>query len=159
MGVKTKKEELTEDELVRSIFLELADLLEYLGENRFKVLAYRRAVKSIESSGKSIRELLEKGELTKLPNVGKVVEKKTREILETGKLRKLEEVRAKIPENIREMIIKLPISPSSVATLVKAGVDSMKKLRDMVLDGRINSVQNLSKRTINRLRKYFESNA
>ena len=159
MGVKTKKEELTEDELVRSIFLELADLLEYLGENRFKVLAYRRAVKSIESSGKSIRELLEKGELTKLPNVGKVVEKKTREILETGKLRKLEEVRAKIPENIREMIIKLPISPSSVATLVKAGVDSMKKLREMVLDGRINSVQNLSKRTINRLRKYFESNA
>ena len=159
MGVKTKKEELTEDELVRSIFLELADLLEYLGENRFKVLAYRRAVKSIESSGKSIRELLEKGELTKLPNVGKVVEKKTREILETGKLRKLEEVRAKIPENIREMIIKLPISPSSVATLVKAGVDSMKKLRDIVLDGRINSVQNLSKRTINRLRKYFESNA
>jgi len=158
MGVKTKKEELTEDELVRSIFLELADLLEYLGENRFKVLAYRRAVKSIESSGKSIRELLEKGELTKLPNVGKVVEKKTREILETGKLRKLEEVRAKIPENIREMIIKLPISPSSVATLVKAGVDSMKKLREMVLDGRINSVQNLSKRTINRLRKYFESN-
>ncbi|MCD6124059.1 hypothetical protein J7J62_02675 [bacterium] len=159
MGVKTKKEELTEDELVRSIFLELADLLEYLGENRFKVLAYRRAVKSIESSGKSIRELLEKGELTKLPNVGEVVEKKTREILETGKLRKLEEVRAKIPENIREMIIKLPISPSSVATLVKAGVDSMKKLREMVLDGRINSVQNLSKRTINRLRKYFESNA
>ena len=159
MGVKTKKEELTEDELVRSIFLELADLLEYLGENRFKVLAYRRAIKSIESSGKSIRELLEKSELTKLPNVGEVVEKKTREILETGKLRKLEEVRAKIPENIREMIIKLPISPSSVATLVKAGVDSMKKLRDMVLDGRINSVQNLSKRTINRLRKYFESNA
>jgi len=159
MGVKTKKEELTEDELVRSIFLELADLLEYLGENRFKVLAYRRAVKSIESSGKSIRELLEKGELTKLPNVGEVVEKKTREILETGKLRKLEEVRAKIPENIREMIIKLPISPSSVATLVKAGVDSMKKLREMVLSGRINSVQNLSKRTINRLRKYFESNA
>lgn len=159
MGVKTKKEELTEDELVRSIFLELADLLEYLGENRFKVLAYRRAVKSIESSGKSIRELLEKGELTKLPNVGEVVEKKTREILETGKLRKLEEVRAKIPENIREMIIKLPISPSSVATLVKAGIDSMKKLRDMALDGRINSVQNLSKRTINRLRKYFESNA
>jgi len=159
MGINTKKEGLTEDELVRSIFLELADLLEYLGENRFKVLAYRRAVKSIESSGKSIRELLEKGELTKLPNVGKVVEKKTREILETGKLRKLEEVRAKIPENIREMIIKLPISPSSVATLVKAGVDSMKKLREMVLDGRINSVQNLSKRTINRLRKYFESNA
>jgi len=159
MGINTKKEGLTEDELVRSIFLELADLLEYLGENRFKVLAYRRAIKSIESSGKSIRELLEKGELTKLPNVGEVVEKKTREILETGKLRKLEEVRAKIPENIREMIIKLPISPSSVATLVKAGVDSMKKLREMVLDGRINSVQNLSKRTINRLRKYFESNA
>lgn len=159
MGENTKKEGLTEDELVRSIFLELADLLEYLGENRFKVLAYRRAVKSMESSGKSIRELLEKGELTKLPNVGEVVEKKTREILETGKLRKLEEVRAKIPENIREMIIKLPISPSSVATLVKAGVDSMKKLREMVLDGRINSVQNLSKRTINRLRKYFESNA
>ena len=159
MGINTKKEGLTEDELVRSIFLELADLLEYLGENRFKVLAYRRAVKSIESSGKSIRELLEKGELTKLPNVGEVVEKKTREILETGKLRKLEEVRAKIPENIREMIVKLPISPSSVATLVKAGVDSMKKLREMVLNGRINSVQNLSKRTINRLRKYFESNA
>jgi len=159
MGINTKKEGLTEDELVRSIFLELADLLEYLGENRFKVLAYRRAVKSIESSGKSIRELLEKGELTKLPNVGEVVEKKTREILETGKLRKLEEVRAKIPENIREMIIKLPISPSSVATLVKAGVDSMKKLREMVHNGRINSVQNLSKRTINRLRKYFESNA
>jgi len=148
-------DELTETVLKKLLLL--ADCLEYLGENRFKVLAYRRAVRSIQESGMRIAELYRSGALRELPNVGEAVFKKVGEIIETGELKKLNEALGEIPHDVAEMLQKLPISGEKVKCLTSSGIDSMEKLRAAVLKGSLDGVHNLGKSARDRIEKFFKS--
>lgn len=144
-------------EKVVEILLRLADYLEFLGENRFKVLAYRRAVRSIEESGASIEELYRTGRLRELAGVGEVIVKKVGEILETGKLRKLEEVSTRIPPEVREMIDKLPVSGGKVARLVDAGIRSLADLIAAAKTDKLEKIPGLGAKTRKKLLEFAES--
>ena len=64
---------------------DIAELLELEGANRFRIRAYRNAVRSIETSTKRLSDLAEAGiPLTSLPGIGKELERHILEILETG---------------------------------------------------------------------------
>ena len=134
----------------------LADYLEFLGENRFKIIAYRRAVRSVEENGKNIAELYRSGELKNISGVGDAVFKKVGEIIKTGKLGKLEEVSATIPKNVRKMLEKLPVSGKKVRSLVDNGIDSMEKLRFAVMSKKLNEIPKLGKISIEKIEKYFQ---
>ncbi len=150
----SKMDNLTKNFLDKILLL--ADYLEFLGENRFKIIAYRRAVRSIEENGKNIAELYRSGELKNISGVGDAVFKKVGEIIETGKLGKLEEISATIPKNVRNMLEKLPVSGKKVRSLVDNGIDSMEKLRFAVMSKKLNEIPKLGKISIEKIEKYFQ---
>ena len=61
-------------------------MLDILGENRFKVLAYRRASENILSLGQDIRAYWQAGTLQEIPGIGPAIADKIDELLSTGKL-------------------------------------------------------------------------
>lgn len=146
---------IEENEHIKTILLELADLLEFLGENQFKVIAYRRAARTIETFDKPISELIRNGEYETLPGIGKIILQKTEEILRTGNLRKLEEICSQIPGSIREMIKFLPISPKKIACLVKNGIDSLDKLKNSLADGSLEKIPDLGEQSRRKIKAYF----
>ena len=142
-------------ELVKNILLELAKILEFLGENRFKIIAYRRAVRSIEQANKPIVDLYRSGELSKLPGVGKVIVAKIGEILETGKLKKLEQLKIQLSPEILEMLEKLPISGAKVKYLVENNIDSIDKLRNLYESNKLSTLAELGNKSIKIITSYF----
>ncbi|MCD6594915.1 hypothetical protein J7L68_04485 [bacterium] len=142
-------------ELVKNILLELAKILEYLGENRFKIIAYRKAVRSIEQANKPVDELYRSGELAKLSGVGKIIIEKIGEILETGKLQKLEQVKSKLPSEILEMLEKLPISGAKVKCITDNGIGSIEKLLNLYESNKLDTIANLGVKSIKSIKSYF----
>jgi DNA polymerase (family 10) len=61
---------------IAGIFDEMADILEVKGENQFKIRAYRRAARTIETLTQDLKVIAERGgvsELKKIPGVGEPV--------------------------------------------------------------------------------------
>ncbi len=102
-------------------FRELADLLEFKGEDFFKVRAYRRAAKIIAGLNEPIGQLLKEGKLAGVPGIGKNILAKIQEIVTTGSMRKLEELRLDFPASILE-IMDLPGIGPVTAWMLRAEV-------------------------------------
>jgi DNA polymerase (family 10) len=82
--------------------LRLAHLLADQKGNPFKIKAYRRAAKTIQTVGDSFDELVRSGaDLTEYPGIGKAIGGAIQEIVQTGTLRQVEALRSQAsPERV-----------------------------------------------------------
>ena len=79
------------------IFNKMGDALELKGESIFKVSAYHKSAKTLESLTEDIEKIWKEDRLQTLPGVGKGIAKKIDEYLRTGKIKKYEEIISKTP--------------------------------------------------------------
>ena len=68
---------------IAEIFSSIGDIMDILGENRFKVLAYRRAAENIMSLGQDLRSFWRAGTLQEIPGIGQAIAEKIDELLTT----------------------------------------------------------------------------
>jgi DNA polymerase (family 10) len=117
--------------------LEVADLLDRIsllleasGEERFKVIAYRRAGTSIRNLTEDIEDVWRSQRLEEIPYVGEGIAKKIDEYLRTGKLRYLETLEQKVPSGVVELM-KIPgVGPRTAYKLAKEfGITSLEDLQ------------------------------
>ncbi|MHA1276774.1 MAG: DNA polymerase/3'-5' exonuclease PolX [Candidatus Helarchaeota archaeon] len=104
---------------IADILYEIADILEIQGEIQWKVLAYRRAARTLESLSEDIAEIIG---TKKLAGIGKAIEDKIEELLTTGKMEYYEAIKKKIPPIIIEMT-RIPDVGPKTAKLI---YDSLK---------------------------------
>lgn len=123
---------------IANIFYEIAELLEIQGEIQFKVLAYRRAARTIENLSQNIAEIIGK---EKLPGIGKAIETKINEILETGKLEFYEKLKTEIPP-VLVQIIQIPSIGPKTAKLLYDNLH-IKTLEDLEKAARTHQVQRI----------------
>ena len=88
-------------------FDQLADLSEILGEQSFRVGAYRRAAARIRDTASSVAELALEGKAKELPGIGKTIEAKIVEVVETGEMEALAKRRAEVPGEVASFM-RLP---------------------------------------------------
>ncbi len=79
---------------------ELGILYELDGADRFRVLAYREAARTIQDSPVSLEQLARDDRLTELPNVGKTLAEKVVALVETGEIPAAEKLKAKFPPSL-----------------------------------------------------------
>jgi len=98
---------------VARIFDEIADLLEILDENPFRVRAYRNAARTVRVLGEPLASLAgeDGAALAKLPGIGKDLAGKILEILKTGDLELRRELTKKIPATLLEMMRVQGVGP------------------------------------------------
>lgn len=100
------------------IFDEIADIFEVKGENTFKIRAYRRAARTIETLTQDLKVIAERGginELKKIPGVGNAIAKKILEIAETGDCKKHIELKQEVPTGLLELLAIPRIGPKTAA--------------------------------------------
>nr|CBH37176.1 conserved hypothetical protein, containing PHP domain [uncultured archaeon] len=100
------------------IFDEIADIFEVKGENPFKIRAYRRAARTIESLTQDLKVIAERGgvsELKKIPGVGEGIAKKILEIAETGDCKKHIELKQEVPSGVLELLAIPRVGPKTIA--------------------------------------------
>lgn len=124
---------------VAQVFDEIADLLEILDENAFRIRAYRNAARLVEGLGDSLTDMLAKGEkLTELPGIGKDLAAKIGEIAQTGTCAAREKLRQQLPPTLTTLL-KIPgLGPKRVQTLYRQlDISTPEQLYAAVKDGKV----------------------
>lgn len=100
-------------------FTEMADLMEILGEDRFRVISYRTAARVIGETTADLEALAKAGELQTIPGVGKSTEAKILEFIQTGKITRHQELLAKVPPGLAELLHIQHLGPKTALKLWK----------------------------------------
>ncbi|RDI74059.1 PHP domain-containing protein [Gaiella occulta] len=109
----------------------LADLSEILGEQPFRVLAYRRAAARIRDTAASVAELALAGTARELPGIGKTIEAKIVEAVESGEMQALSRRRAQVPGEVASFMRLPGLGPKTAARIWRElGVTTLAGLRE-----------------------------
>ena len=140
---------------------EVADLLEILDANPFRVRAYRNAIRTIQEHAVPLRKLVAEGaDLTELPSIGKGMAENIVELVETGELSVIDQMIEEYPAlGDREVvaslieITRLPgIGPKKVRKLwEELGVESIEDLKVVASEGRVADLEGFGKKTEERI--------
>lgn len=124
---------------VAEILERIALLLEATGEEeRFKIVAYRRAATSIRNLEEDIEKLHKEGKISEIRYVGEGIAKKINEYLETGKLTYLEELEKKVPKGAVELMQVPGIGPRTAYKLASNyAITSIQELKEALISGRL----------------------
>ncbi len=130
------------------IFNEIADLLELAGENFYKVLAYRKASRSLQRINAEVADLQREGRLSDVPGIGKNLRSKIEEILKTGKCTYLEELRRNVPQGMRYMLAIPGLGPSSIRLIYqKLSVETLEELEKAAKKKKIRELPGMGPKT------------
>ncbi|MCH9023128.1 MAG: DNA polymerase/3'-5' exonuclease PolX, partial [Planctomycetes bacterium] len=120
------------------IFNQMADVMEILGEDRFRINSTRRIARVIKDSGADIAALVKQEKLQELSGVGKASAEKIKEYVETGSIGVHQELLGRIPSGLLEMLRIPGMGPKGVAALWKGlKVESVADLREAIEAGRV----------------------
>src|SRR3989304_8739988 len=111
------------------IFSEIADMLEIKEESIFRISAYRRAARAMESLTEDVAEVAARDDLEEIPGGGTSTAEKIEEDLESGKITYYEELRASLPAGIATRMSAPEVGPKTAILLYeKLGVPSIAEL-------------------------------
>tara|TARA_R110002049_G_scaffold72490_6_gene187332 strand:+ start:4656 stop:6386 length:1731 start_codon:yes stop_codon:yes gene_type:complete len=90
---------------IADVFDEMAELLEFRGENPFRIRAYQNGARAIRELDESVESILadQSRDLSKVPGIGKTLVEKSRTLVQTGSLPQLIQLRQEIPQVVIQM--------------------------------------------------------
>lgn len=137
---------------VAALLRRIAGILDIQGENRFKVMAYRRAADNIEALPRDLADYWREGRLREIPGIGEALSEKLDELLRTGRMSYLEELEQQVPPGVVEML-EIPEVGPKTARLVweRLGITSIEQLREAAETGRLRQLPGMGAKTEQRI--------
>ena len=135
---------------IEAAFEHIADLLEYRGDNLFRVRAYRNAARTIGGLVESLASVRSDPDrqLTDLEGIGTDLAGKIDSLLDTGRLPLLEELERQVPAVVFDLMRVPGLGPKKVKTLVDAlGIDSLAALEEACREGRVRGIKGFGPKT------------
>ncbi len=90
---------------IADVFDEMAELLEFRGENPFRIRAYRNGAQAIRNLDEPVAAIVNDPDrnLADISGIGKTISEKTETLIQTGGLPQLEELRQAVPPIVIQM--------------------------------------------------------
>lgn len=131
------KSKLSKEEIIE-ILDHLAQLLELRGENSFKIRAYQRAARALETLSEPLEQLVEEGRLGEVEGIGKAIEEKVTELVTMGKLPYYDELVASFPATLFELFELQGLGAKKIKILHETlGVNSIADLQTVCESGKV----------------------
>ncbi|HEY2840792.1 MAG TPA: DNA polymerase/3'-5' exonuclease PolX [Pirellulales bacterium] len=118
--------------LIADAFDQIADLLEFQGENPFRLRAYRNASRTIRDLGEPLSALAAQGveALKEIPGIGQDLAQKIATLVTTGDLPMLRDLAAKTPPSVLALLRVPGLGPKKAAVLYKElNIGTLDQLR------------------------------
>ena len=123
---------------IAAILYEMAELLELHAENRFKIIAFSRAARAIESQKEDIVQVCREKRLQSIPGVGKAIAQKVEEYLRTGRIQSHQELLAQTPSGQAELLKISGLGPKTISMLhEKLNITNLDDLEKAATEHRI----------------------
>ncbi len=115
-------------EIARS-FYQIADLLDFKGEEFFKTKAYRRAARTIIGLQQPVAELYASGELKNISGIGKNIIAKIGEMQDSGECGLLKALKQEIPASLLDLMALPGLGPKRAKLLYeRLGITTLAEL-------------------------------
>ncbi|MDP8229830.1 MAG: DNA polymerase/3'-5' exonuclease PolX [Candidatus Gorgyraea atricola] len=142
---------------IAEVFRQIAQILEVRGENVFRVRAYERAARNIESMPEDIEVFVKEERLTAIPGIGKDLEEKIKEIVSSGRLEYLEDLKKNTPKGLIQMLSIPGVGPKTAKLLYdKLQIQDMVMLERMAHMGKIKDVPGIKQKTVENILRGIE---
>jgi DNA polymerase (family 10) len=127
---------------VTTLLINIGDLLEIKGENRFKTLAYRKAADNIAHLEQNLFDLWQSGaDLTSIPGIGRAIADKIDELFNTGKLDFWERLTADVPVSLVDVLAIPDVGPKlAKAMWQELGLTTVAEVKAAAQQGRLRSL-------------------
>lgn len=138
------------NEKVTTVFSEIADMLEILGENVFRIRAYRRAAEVVRNLGEDLERLHKENDaaIEKIPGIGKDLHNKIIELIETGECEMHERLQKKLSPGILEILRVRGIGPKKVKLFYEQlGITTLEQLQNAAESGALATLPGMGEKS------------
>jgi hypothetical protein len=126
--------------ILSELFDQMVDIMEILGEDRFRINTYRRVARIISDMPTDVETLLATGQLAKTPGVGKSSLAKIEEFIKTGTITAHQQLLTKIPPTLLELLTIPGVGPKGVkAVYENLKVTTIVELKRAIKTGSVAS--------------------
>lgn len=126
------------NQTLSGVFDRMADIMEILGEDRFRINSYRKVARVIGELPTDAAVLLEDGRLAKTPGIGKSSLAKVKEFVETGAITAYDELLERIPPSLLELLDIQGVGPKGVKVIYEhLEVKDINDLKQALADGSV----------------------
>jgi DNA polymerase (family X) len=133
---------------VAAILNELADTMELLGEDRYRVASYRDAATHVEHYAEPIENMARDNRIAQIHGIGKSIGGKIAEYLGTGRMEALEARRKKVPPAALTLMHIQGIGPKRAMLLAQElKVHSVEDLQVALESGQVAALPRLGEKT------------
>ncbi len=139
---------------IADLFEQIADVLEFKGENSFRVNAYRKSARIIREYPEDVEMLWKEDRLTEIPGVGQGIADHIMEYLKTGKIQQYQEVLSGMPEGILDLINIPNIGPKTVSLFYnRLDIKNLDDLEKEIKKGTILNLPGMGEKKIENIKK------
>ena len=133
---------------IARVLREMGQRLEMKGDSVFRARADARAAERLDVPAEDLAALTERGELDKVPGVGKGLAAHIAEYLATGEIAEAQGLRQQVPSALVTLLEVRGLGPKTAKLLHDAlGIDSVDKLERAARSGEILSVPGIREKT------------
>ncbi len=120
----------------------VADMLQILNANPFRVVAFQNAAEAIRTLGRDINTLQQDGELQSISGVGKGIAASIDELLTTGTVVEFEQLYDQVPAGVVDIVHIPDVGPKTARRLwQELDITSVEQLKTAAEDGRIRELK------------------
>lgn len=139
---------------VIEILEKFADVLEFKGENVFKVNAYRRAARTIHDLSEDIEKIWAEGRLGQIPGIGEALQSKLDQFLREGRIRQFDELLESTPRELFNLLSIQNFGPKTAALAYKdLGVETLADLRRVIENGTLAQLPGMGAKKVENILK------
>jgi len=138
---------------IAAMFERTAEVMSVIGENSFRVLAYKKIARALEDLPHDVAEIAKTGGLEDIPGIGASSAEKIREYLRTGTITEFQSIWSQVPAGVMEMI-KIPSVGAKTAALLwhHAGIQSVQELKDAIDAGKLTDIPSLGQKKLDKIK-------
>jgi DNA polymerase (family 10) len=146
------------NEEVACIFEKMSRVLSLKGQNRFRIIAYENAARSVRELDEDLAKIAAEGKLEEISGIGKDLAGKIEEALRTGHIRDCDRECGKIPDSLLALFDVRGLGPKTIALLHKKHhVKTADDLVRVLGSGALARTRGFGEKKISALRESLES--
>lgn len=145
------------NEVLASIFEQMADLMEIQGEDPFRINTYRKVSRIISELPADVQTMLADGSLAKIPGIGKSSLAKIQEFLDKGAISAHQQLLSKVPASLLALLEVPGLGPKGVKALYEhLKVTDLPGLKAAVANGSLPALPGFGQKKVAAIAKGIE---
>ncbi|HRW04880.1 MAG TPA: DNA polymerase/3'-5' exonuclease PolX [Caldilineaceae bacterium] len=142
---------------VADLLVLVADILQILDANRFRIIAFQNAAEAVKNFPQDLSALYHQGQLQSISGIGKGIAGALTELFETGTVAEFDELKAQVPVGVVAMMQVPDMGPKKARRLwEELNITSIEELQQAAAAGQLRKLKGFGAKSEEKILKGIE---